>query len=278
MKTISIIQPDEFGSDFKYEGGLWHVRFPPGKPNIDPASKDAGNAVRKGTDGGAYLGEDILCAYAITQDNTTKKIHLYQYPVGGVFSPETATLVSTVNMVDLQAVFDDVAIDGSVITFTDADTGAKMTIDTDTLQRIDGITTASNVLQLTVLNGITNPELLLVDYVGGTPNPLAELVDGDVGGTPNLLTESPAGLLVDGDVVGEQIAEGLGDAPLNTNLYRYDSELKAIRHNVNNNELLIPQIQILNSKGDLVGLIDDIQVGVTVYSVVSDLDYSFFEN
>lgn len=261
MKTISIIQPDEFGSDFKYEGGLWHVRFPPGKPNIDPASKDAGNAVRKGVDGGAYLGEDMLCAYAITQDNTTKKIHLYQYPVGGYFDPATATLVSTVNMVDLQAVFDDVAIDGSVITFTDADTGAKMTIDTDTLQRIDGITTASPVLQLTVLNGITNPELLLAGYVNDAPN---------------LLTESPAGLLVDGDVVGEQAAEGLGDAPLNTNIYRYDSELNAIRHNVNNNELLIPQIQILNSKGDLVGLIDDMEVGATVYSAASDLDYSFF--
>lgn len=262
MKTISIIQPDEFGSDFKYEGGLWHVRFPPGKPNIDPASKDAGNAVRKGVDGGAYLGEDMLCAYAITQDNTTKKIHLYQYPVGGVFSPETATLVSTVNMVDLQAVFDDVAIDGSVITFTDADTGAKMTIDTDTLQRIDGITTASSVLQLTVLNGITNPELLLA---------------GHVNDSPNLLTESPAGLLVDGDVVGVRVAEGLGGAPLNANIYRYDSELNAIRHNVNNNELLIPQIQILNSKGGLVGLIDDMEVGATVYSTASDLDYSFFK-
>lgn len=261
MKTISIIQPDEFGSDFKYEGGLWHVRFPPGKPNIDPASKDAGNAVREGTDGGAYLGEDMLCAYAITQDNTTKKIHLYQYPVGGTFSPETATLVSTVNMVDLQAVFDDVAIDGSVITFTDADTGAKMTIDTDTLQRIDGITTASQVLQLTVLNGVTNPELLLA---------------GAISGAPNLLTESAAGLLVDGGVVGVQVAEGLGDAPLNDNIYRYDSELNAIRHNVNNNELLIPQIQILNSKGDLVGLIDDMEVGATVYSSASDLDYNQF--
>lgn len=262
MKTISIIQPDEFGSDFKYEGGLWHIRFPPGKPNIDPASKDAGNAVRVGTDGGAYLGEDMLCAYAITQDNVTKKIHLYQYPVGSSFSPETATLVSTVNMVDLQAVFDDVAIDGSVITFTDADTGSTMTIDTDTLQRIDGITTSSNVLKLTTLNGVTNPELLLAGYVNDSPN---------------LLTKSTAGLLVDGDVVGDQVAQSLGGAPLNYNIYRYDSELNAIRHNVNNNELSIPQIQILNSKGELVGLIDDVETGTTVYSAASELDYSFFK-
>lgn len=262
MKTISIIQPDEFGSDFKYEGGLWHIRFPPGKPNIDPASKDVGNAVRVGTDGGAYLGEDMLCAYAITQDNVTKKIHLYQYPVGSSFSPETATLVSTVNMVDLQAVFDDVAIDGSVITFTDADTGSTMTIDTDTLQRIDGITTSSNVLKLTTLNGVTNPELL---------------VTGPVNDSPNLLTKSTAGLLVDGDVVGDQVAQSLGGAPLNNNIYRYDSELNAIRHNVNNNELSIPQIQILNSKGELVGLIDDVETGTTVYSAASDLDYSPFK-
>lgn len=261
MKTISIIQPDEFGSDFRYEGGLWHVRFPPGKPNIDPASKDAGNAVKAGSDGGAYLGEDMLCAYAITQDNVTKKIHLYQYPVGGVFSPETATLVSTVNMVDLQAVFDDVAIDGTVLTFTDADTGAKMTIDTDTLQRIDGITAARDVLKLTTLNGVTSPEIQLA---------------GAINDTPNLLTESSAGLLVDGDVVGVTVAESLGQAELNANIYRYDHELNAIRHNVNGNELQIPQIQILNSKGELVGLIDDMETGTSVYSAATPLDYSPF--
>lgn len=261
MKTISIIQPDEFGSDFKYEGGLWHVRFPPGKPNIDPASKNAGNAVKTGSDGGAYLGEDMLCAYAITQDNVTKKVHLYQYPVGTSFSPETATLVSTVNMVDLQAVFDDVAIDGTVLTFTDADTGAKLTIDTDTLQRIDGITAARDVLKLTTLNGVTSPEIQLA---------------GVINDAPNLLTESSAGLLVDGDMVGETVAGTLGDAELNANIYRYDAELNTIRHNVNGNELQIPQIQILNSKGELVGLIDDLETGTSVYSAATPLDYSLF--
>lgn len=261
MKTISIIQPDEFGSDFKYEGGLWHVRFPPGKPNIDPASKDAGNAVKAGSDGGAYLGEDMLCAYAITQDNVTKKIHLYQYPVGTSFSPETATLVSTVNMVDLQAVFDDVAIDGTVLTFTDADTGAKLTIDTDTLQRIDGITASRDVLKLTTLNGVTSPEIQLA---------------GVINDAPNLLTESPAGLLVDGDMIGVAVSQRLSHAELSANTYIYDHELNAIRHNVNGNELQIPQIQILNSKGELVGLIDDMETGTTVYSAATPLDYSPF--
>lgn len=258
MKTISIIQLDEFGSDFKYEDGLWHVRFPPGKPNIDPASKDAGNAVKAGSDGGAYLGEDMLCAYAITQDNVTKKIHLYQYPVGTSFDPETATLVSTVNMVDLQAVFDDVAIDGTVLTFTDADTGATLTIDTDTLQRIGGITAARDVLKLTTLNGVTSPEIKLASNINESPN---------------LLTESPAGLLVDGDMVGLMVGGNLDDADFNDNIYRYDYEFNTIRHNVSGNELQIPQIQILNSKGDLVGLIDDIEVGSTQYSAANVLDY-----
>ena len=262
MKTISIIQPDEFGSDFKYEGGQWHVRFPPGKPNIDPASKDAGNAVKAGTDGGAYLGEDMLCAYAITQDNVTKKIHLYQYPVGTSFNPVTATLVSTVNMVDLQAVFDDVAIDGTVLTFTDAGTGQTLTIDTDTLQRIDGITATRDLLKLTTLNGVTSPEIQLA---------------GVINDAPNLLTESSAGLLVDGDVVGMAVAGSLGRAELNANIYRYDHELNAIRHNVNGNELQIPQIQILNAKGELVGLIDDMEMGTSVYSTVTPLDYSPFK-
>ena len=262
MKTISIIQPDEFGSDFKYEGGQWHVRFPPGKPNIDPASKDAGNAVKAGSDGGAYLGEDMLCAYAITQDNVTKKIHLYQYPVGTSFNPVTATLVSTVNMVDLQAVFDDVAIDGTVLTFTDAGTGQTLTIDTDTLQRIDGITATRDLLKLTTLNGVTSPEIQLA---------------GVINDAPNLLTESSAGLLVDGDVVGMAVAGSLGRAELNANIYRYDHELNAIRHNVNGNELQIPQIQILNAKGELVGLIDDMEMGTSVYSTVTPLDYSPFK-
>lgn len=262
MKTISIIQPDEFGSDFKYEGGLWHVRFPPGKPNIDPASKDAGNAVKAGTDGGAYLGEDMLCAYAITQDNVTKKIHLYQYPVGTSFNPVTATLVSTVNMVDLQAVFDDVAIDGTVLTFTDANTGQTLTIDTDTLQRIDGITATRDLLKLTTLNGVTSPEIQLA---------------GVINDAPNLLTESSAGLLVDGGVVGMAVVGSLGRAELNANIYRYDHELNAIRHNVNGNELQIPQIQILNAKGELVGLIDDMEMGTSVYSTVTPLDYSPFK-
>ena len=261
MKTISIIQPDEFGSDFKYEGGLWHVRFPPGKPNIDPVSKDADNAVKAGSDGGAYLGEDMLCAYAITQDNVTKKVHLYQYPVSTRFDPDTATLVSTVNMVDLQAVFDDVAIDGTVLTFTNADTGAKLTIDTDTLQRIDGITATRDVLKLTTLNGVTSPEIQLA---------------GTINNAPNLLTESSAGLLVDGDMVGVTVADSLGQAELNANIYRYDHELNAIRHNVNGNELQIPQIQILNSKGELVGLIDDMETGTSVYSAATPLDYSPF--
>ena len=150
----------------------------------------------------------------------------------------------------------------SGITFTDADTGAKLTIDTDTLQRIDGITAARGVLKLTTLNGVTSPEIQLA---------------GVINYAPNLLTESSAGLLVDGDVVGMAVAGNLGQAELNASIYRYDHELNAIRHNVNGNELQIPQIQILNSKGELVGLIDDMETDTTVYSVATPLDYSPFK-
>lgn len=261
MKTISIIQPDEFGSDFSFDQGVWNVRFPPGKPNIDPASKDAGNAITEGTDGGAYLSEALLCAYAIVQDNVTRKIHLYQYPVGTTFNVATATLVSTVNMVELQAVFDDVAIDGSVITFTDADTGASMTIDTDTLQRIDGITSATAAITLSTVNGETTPSIEVAEYINDAPN---------------LLTVTPNGLLADGDMIADEIANVLGDSNLNANIYRYDEELNVIRHNVAGNELSIPQIKILNSKGDLVGLIDDLEQGVVTFSVATPLDYSPF--
>lgn len=255
MKTISIIQPDEFGSDFKYEGGVWNVRFPPGIPNIDPASKDAGNAVVTGSDGGAYLGEHMLSAYALVQDNATKKIHLYQFPVGSVFDTETATLVSTVNMVDLQAVFDDVAIDGTVLTFTDADSGQTMTIDTANLQRIADIK-GSNSLQVSNANGIISPMIVIKSSAD------------------NLLTESTAGLFVDATPVNAAVDAAIAAGGLNDSTYRYDAELNVIRINVNNNELSIPQIKILNSKGQLVGLLDDLTPGETLYSAQTPLDYS----
>lgn len=261
MKTISIIQPDEFGSDFLYEDGVWKVKFPPGKPNIDPASKDAGNAVTAGTDGGAYLSEAMLCAYALTQDNVTKKIYLYQFPVGTIFDPETATLVSTVNMVDLQAVFDDVAIDGTVLTFTDADTGQTMSIDTAQLQRISDIQGGLGI-EVGEMNGVVTPIIKIASPV--------------IPDDHNLVEGTDAGLLVGGGIVGEAVAAAIDGNSLNDNIYRYDAELNVIRHNVNGNELQIPQIKILNSKGELVGLIDDLEEGVTQYSVETPLDYSPF--
>lgn len=255
MKTISIIQPDEFGEDFKYEGGIWKVKFPPGKPNINPVSKDAGNAVTTGTDGGAYLSEAMLCAYALVQDNATKKIHLYQFPVGTVFNVLTATLVSTVNMVDLQAVFDDVAIEGTVLKFTDADSGQTMTIDTDTLQRVSAIAGSEN-LTVATLNGNITPTIN-INF-----------------SEANILSVSGAGLLVDGSVVGEAVDGIIAEGGFNDATHRFDEELGVMRSNVNNNELQIPQIAIKNSKGELVGLMDDLTAGESVYSTVSPLDYS----
>ena len=124
------------------------------------------------------------------------------------------------------------------------------------------ITAVRDVLKLTTLNGVTSPEIQLA---------------GAINNAPNLLTESSAGLLVDGDMVGATVAESLGQAEFNANIYRYDDELNAIRHNVNGNELQIPQIKILNSKGELVGLIDDMETGTTVYSAATPLDYSPFQ-
>lgn len=257
MQTISIIQPDEFGSDFQLVGGVWKVNFPIGEPNIDPVSANAGNAVVHGTDGGAYLGQHMLLAYALVQDNATKKIHLYGFPVGSVFDIDTAILISTVNMVDLQAVFDDVAIDGTVLTFTDANSGQTLTIDTDTLQRIASIN-GVNTIGVNVLNGVVTPSILI------SSNP------------DNAITTSEVGLLVDGAQVVTAAKNAINGANLNDSTYLYDAAANVIRHNVAGNELAIPQVKILNSKGDLVGLLDDLAPATTTYSSAVPLDYSPF--
>ncbi len=110
MEVVKLIQPHEFGDNFIFEAGKWKVKFPPIPESGVEVSKDANNLITLGGDGGMFADVTRLHAYALVQDNGSKKINLYRFPVGAEFNPETAALISSVNLIELTGVFDDVAI------------------------------------------------------------------------------------------------------------------------------------------------------------------------
>ena len=152
MKNIAILQPSELGSDFTFnqESGVWNVNFPPAVESDVTISANTNNLIKVGTDGGAYVDASKLIAHALMQDNDNQKIHLYRFPAGTVFNQQTATLVGSVDMVEMNGVFDDIAIDGNKITFTDAQTDTTLTLDIDTLQRVSRITNTNSITATTV--------------------------------------------------------------------------------------------------------------------------------
>ena len=250
MRILSIIQPSEMGSDFRFdeEAGLWKVNFPAGMGEGGgvPLSTDANNAIVLGSDEGAFISADLLGAYALTQDNGSKKINLYRFQPGTEFNPETATLVSSVNMVELSGIFDDVAIDGDVITFTDADTGLTLSIDTANLQKVSDIV-GSDSVEVNSLDGLTTLSVKI------NPHP------------DNLIEVTEEGLFVDAANFGE----GGGDLDLHQTLAQVENGLC---HVVGNSHLVVPQIELTDVAGNPIGYINDI-IGLPVSSQTHGPDH-----
>lgn len=248
MRILSIIQPSEMGSDFRFdeEAGLWKVNFPAGMGEGGgvPLSTDNNNAIGLGSDEGAFISTDLLGAYALTQDNGSKKISLYRFQPGTEFNPETATLVSSVNMVELSGIFDDVAIDGDVITFTDADTGLTLSIDTANLQKVSDIV-GSDAISVNSIDGVT-----VVDVrINPDPNNLIQLSEGG-------LVVNPYDL-------------GGGDLDLHQTLAEVENGLC---HAVGNSHLVVPQIELTDVAGNPIGYINDL-IGLPVSSTTEDDDH-----
>ena len=176
MKNIAILQPSELGSDFTFsqENGVWGVNFPPAVESDVVISANTNNLIKTGSDGGAYVDASKLIAHALMQDNDNQKIHLYRFPAGTVFNQQTATLVGSVDMVEMNGVFDDIAIDGNLITFKDAQTNTTLTLDTDTLQRVSRISSTNSIsaatsggnVSLDVIINPTSDNLLEYAYDG----------------------------------------------------------------------------------------------------------------
>lgn len=245
MRILSIIQPSEMGPDFRFEDDVWKVNFPAGSGEGGgvPLSTDANNAIGLGTDQGAFISTDLLGAYALTQDNGSKKVNLYRFPAGTEFDPETATLVSSVNLIELSGIFDDVAIDGDLITFTDADTGLTLTIDTANLQKVSDII-GSNSVEVISVDGLTTLSVKI------NPRP------------DNLIEVTEEGLFVDATNFG---GNG-GDLDLHQTLAPVENGLC---HVVGNSHLVVPQIELVDVAGKPIGYINDM-ANLPVSSIIAD--------
>lgn len=226
MKLLSVIQPHELGDDFYLEEGIWKVKFKASGGGSVGLSADGDNALTTGTDGGIYLPESLLNAYALVQDNGSAKINLYRFQAGEVFNIETAELVSSVNLIELRGVFDDVAIDGAVITFTDADSGLTLSIDTDNLQKVSDIV-GSNTISVNSLNGVTTLGVKVSEEAN------------------NAITVKEDGLHVTGGSGGElvqtlaEVEDGLCFA-------------------IGDQHLVVPQILLADINGSAIGYINDV--------------------
>lgn len=246
MRILSIIQPSEMGPDFRFEDDVWKVNFPAGTGESGGVSisTDANNAIGVGTDQGAFISTDLLGAYALTQDNGSKKINLYRFPAGTQFDPETATLVSSVNLIELTGVFDDVAIDGDLITFTDADTGLTLTIDTANLQKVSDLV-GSDSVEVHSENGLTTLSVKI------SPHP------------DNLIQVTEDGLFVDGN------NQSGGDTDLHQTLAEVENGLC---HAIGSSHLVVPQIELTDVAGNPIGYINNL-IGLPVSSTTEGPDH-----
>lgn len=139
MEVVKLIQPHEFGDNFILEDGKWKVNFPPIATTGVEVSNDANNLITLGTDGGMFVDVARLYAYALVQDNENMKIHLYRHQANDVFDIDRATLITSVDMLELNGQFDDITITDAVVTFKDVQTDTELEFDTNRFQNVENL-------------------------------------------------------------------------------------------------------------------------------------------
>lgn len=257
MKNIAILQPSELGSDFNFSqvDGVWGVTFPDAVESNVTISANANNLIKVGTDGGAYVDASKLIAHALVQDNDNQKIHLYRFPAGTTFNQATATLVGSADMVEMNGVFDDIAIDGNKITFKDAQTDTTLTLDMDTLQRVSRISSTNSITAVTV-GGNVSIDVKLSAIEGN----LLEIVpSGDDG----------QGLAVSALKVSTYV-EALIAALNSQQSVRIDvTETEIVKtRTIGKQGIKIPQLAFVNSTGERLAYTDDITAPLNGYTVL----------
>lgn len=255
MKNIAILQPSELGSDFTFnqESGVWNVNFPPAVESDVTISANTNNLIKVGTDGGAYVDASKLIAHALMQDNDNQKIHLYRFPAGTVFNQQTATLVGSVDMVEMNGVFDDIAINGNRITFKDAQTDTTLTLDIDTLQRVSRITNTNSITATTV-GGNVSLDVKISNLAG---NLLEVYFDGEEYGL------SVSALKVR-TYVNNLIMAINGQQSVRIDVI--DDEAVKTR-TIGNQGIKIPQLAFVGSSGQHLAYTDDVTTSLDGYTV-----------
>lgn len=135
MRVLKLVQPKEFGEHFRFVNGLWEVIFPESTGGETKLSNDSHNALTMGSDQGLHLLALRLFAYALVQDNENQKIHLYRYRSGTVFDISQAILVNSIDMLELNGSFDDIAITDANVKFYDVHSDTELVFDTNLFQK-----------------------------------------------------------------------------------------------------------------------------------------------
>lgn len=230
MEVVKLIQPHEFGDNFIFEAGKWKVKFPPIATSGVEVSKDTNNLITLGGDGGMFADATRLHAYALVQDNENMKIHLYRHQADLEFDVANATLINSVDMLELNGQFDDITITDAVVTFKDVQTDTELEFDTDQFLNVSGLTADDSM----TLVGDDNSTTKQVSVRGR---------DYD-----NLVQNTPEGLLVL-PLDGVHIDHTLEARSYQNDMPDDELEIEEFIRSVNGNKIHIPAVTLKNSRG-----------------------------
>lgn len=236
MEVVKLIQPHEFGDNFILEDGKWKVKFPPIAVSGVEVSKDANNLVTLGVDGGMFVDATRIHAYALVQDNENMKIHLYRHQANVEFDIATATLINSIDMLELNGQFDDITITDAVVTFKDVQTDTELEFDTNQFLNVSNLATDDSM----TLVGVDDTTTKQVSVKGR---------DYD-----NLIQNTPEGLLVlprdsvhiEHTLEARSYQEGVPDDEI---------EIEEFVRTINGNEIRMPAVTLKNLRGKTLGAI-----------------------
>lgn len=238
MEVVKLIQPHEFGDNFIFEDGKWKVKFPPIPESGIEISKDANNFIVLGGDGGMFADVAKLHAFALVQDNENMKIHLYRHQANLEFNVATATLVSSIDMVELNGQFDDITITDAVVTFKDVQTNSELVFDTDQFQNVSGLTSDNSIDLLSLEGGEETAKQVAVSL-----RPHGNLVQETPEG---LLVVPPEGLHIEHSLMAESY---IGDVA------KEEDEIIHFIRTINGNEIYVPAVTLRNTRNKTLGAI-----------------------
>lgn len=237
MEVVKLIQPHELGSHFRKVDGQWKVNFPPQNLSGIEISKDPDNFIQLGEDGGMFANATHLYGYALVQDNDNMKIHLYRYPANEDFAIGTATLIGSIDMIELNGRFDDITITDAVVTFYDVQSENELEFDTNMFQKVEALIGSDSVV-------IDQVPSLDPEAEGRLANRLQVKVVDD---HSNKMVVRPNGLYV-GPLNELNIDHSLVAVPI-LDSSENNPEIDYFEHTINGDRLRIPAVTLRNARG-----------------------------